>query len=118
MKVMLSLPCELEEVPAKLFLLAQSDWDNLSRSVGEELYKIDSQYVQPVELLRTLERLRGLLVNFDQKLEVAANLLKEQQVAALGIGVPGEQNTEEELEELQQVLVNYDSGVGLPTGSE
>ena len=57
-------------------------------------------------------------MDFDQKLEVAANLLKEQQATVLGISVPGEQNTEEELEKLQQVLVNYDSGVGLPTGSE
>ena len=118
MKVMLNLPCELEEVPAKLFLLAQSDWDNLKRLAGEEFYKTDPQYVQPVELLKTFELIRGLLVEFDQKLEVAANLLREQQATVLGISTPGEQSTEEELEKLQQVLVNYDSGVGLPTGSE
>jgi hypothetical protein len=118
MKVMLNLPCELEEVPAKLFLLASSDWDNLSRLAGEELYNVDSQYVQPIELLKMFERIRGLLVDFDQKLEVATNLLKEQQAAVLGISVPEEQDTEEQLEKLQQVLVNYDSGVGLPTGSE
>ena len=118
MKVILNLPCELEEVPAKLFLLAQSDWNHLNRSVGDEFYKIDPQYVSAIDLLKLVESVRSSLVDLDQKLEVATNLLKEQQAAALGIDVPGEQDTEEKLEKLHQVLASYDSGEGLPTGSE
>ena len=120
MKVMLNLPCELEEVQAKLFLLAQSDWNHLSRKVGDELYKIDPQYVQPIELLKLFESVRGLLVDLDQKLEVATNLLKEQQAAVLDLAAPSrtQQDPEDELERLQQVLAEYDPDEGLPTGSE
>lgn len=118
MKVMLNLPCELEEVPAKLFLLAQSDWNHLSRIANDEFYKIDSQYVPPADLLKLFENIRGHLVDFDQKLEVATELLREQQATALGIGVSGHQNPEDELEKLQKVLADYDSDEGLPTGSE
>ena len=44
---------------SKVIFAGTSDWDNLSRLAGEELYKIDSQYVQPVELLKTFELIQG-----------------------------------------------------------
>jgi len=119
MKVMLNLPCELEEVPAKLFLLAQSDYNILKRKMEDDFYDPDPQYISGPELLKLFENVRQYLVDFDQHLEVATNMLKEQQATLLGIGAPIQQpEPEEEIERLQQVLASYDSGEGLPTGSE
>ena len=122
MKVILNLPCELEEVPAKLFLLAQSDWNHLKRTVEDEVYKIDSQYVSATDVYQLVESIRESLVALDGKLESTMSLLREQQVAVLGIGASDEQEEAGQKptsEDLQEMLgYDYDSGTGLPTGSE
>jgi hypothetical protein len=115
MKVILSLPCELEEVPQKLFLLTQSDWNTLSRKVNEEFFDKDPQYLSAMDLFKLVETIRGSLVELDSKLETTADLLKEQQAAALGIGAP---EAAEAPADLQEALNDYHDGIGLPTGSE
>ena len=85
MKVILNLPCELEEVQKKLFLLAQSDWHSLSRKVSEEFYDKDGELSAP-ELFKLIGMIRGSLVELDTKLDQYVELLKEQQATLLGIG--------------------------------
>ena len=113
MKVILNLPCELEEVPQKLFLLTQAEWHVMRRKVNEEFFDKDPQSLSATGLFKLVESIRGSLVELDAKLETTTELLKEQQAAVLGIGAsaPVENTVQEELDD-------YHDGIGLPTGSE
>ena len=117
MKVILNLPCELEEVPQKLFLLTQADWHSLSRKVNEEFFDKDPQYLSATGLFKLVESIRGSLVELDAKLETTTELLKEQQAAVLGIGASAPLDSQTP-EELTSILDDYHDGIGLPTGSE
>ena len=122
MKVILNLPCELEEIPKKLNLLTRIDWEFMCQSVEEQVYGKEES-ISAVELFQRIEGIRKLLVDFDGKLETVMELLKEQQATVLGIGAsaatataaPAESPT---TEETRQTLEGYDDGTGLPTGSE
>ena len=116
MKVILNLPCELEEVPQKLFLLAQSDWHSLSRKVSEEFYNRGSE-LSAQELFKLVKTIRESLVELDTKLETTLELLKEQQAALLGIGVSAMAETPVP-DAVQEANDSYHDGTGLPTGSE
>jgi len=113
MKVILNLPCELEEVPQKLFLLTQADWHSLSRKVNEEFFERDPQYLSATGLFKLVESIRSSLVELDAKLETTTELLKEQQAAVLGIGASAPIGSP-----AQEGLDGYHDGIGLPTGSE
>ena len=115
MKVILNLPCELEEVPQKLFLLTQSDWNTLSRKVNEGFFEKDPQHLSAMDLFKLVEAIRGSLVEFDTKLETTAELVREQQAAALGIGASGAAEVPAAPQEAHD---DYHDGAGLPTGSE
>jgi hypothetical protein len=122
MKVILNLPCELEEIPKKLNLLTRIDWEFMCQSVEEQVYGKEES-ISAVELFQRIEGIRKLLVDFDGKLETVMELLKGQQATVLGIGAsaataiatPVESPT---TEEMRQTLEDYDDGTGLPTGSE
>jgi len=117
MKVILNLPCELEEVPQKLFLLTQAEWHILRRKVNEEFFDKDPQSLSATGLFKLVESIRGSLVELDAKLETTAELLKEQQAAVLGIGVSEAAEAAEPAAQ-QKALDDYHDGIGLPTGSE
>lgn len=117
MNIILSLPCDLEDVPRKLQILMRDDISKATRCIEEVVYGSEAE--SAARLMADIERVRGFLLSLDERLQSTTDLLREQQKALLGSTEPEDAHPRGmDSAALQQALEEYDTGVGLPTGSE